>query len=273
MPSENTVDTAALLYNAQNGDPEALEDLLKAVQPQLYRFSLKMCRHEEDAEDVLQDSMLSIARSFRDFRGDSSLSTWLYTITRSFCIKKRRKSKFAPSHEESLETLPRSHQSNLQSSLKNPQEIAESAEIWRQVQAGISLIEPAYREILVLRDIEGLSAKEVGEIVGLSVSAVKSRLHRARSQLREKLTMTPYHPNANCPDIRRIFSEHLEGDLSPDICSTMEAHVATCPACAIECSGLKQAFNACSTATYEVPKQVRIKIQTKLRAVLAKPSP
>ena len=98
-------DTSVLLERARRGDEAALEQLLSAVQPQLYRFSMKMCRHTEDAEDVLQDSMMTLARSFRDFRGASSLSTWLFTIARSFCIKKRRKSKFAPQREESLEQL------------------------------------------------------------------------------------------------------------------------------------------------------------------------
>lgn len=84
-------DTSQLLERARGGDAAALEALLRAVQPQLYRFSMKMCRHTEDAEDVLQDSMMTLARSFRDFRGASSLSTWLFTIARSFCIKKRRK--------------------------------------------------------------------------------------------------------------------------------------------------------------------------------------
>jgi predicted RNA polymerase sigma factor len=96
-------------------------------------------------------------------------------------------------------------QNSLQSNLQNPHEKAESAEIWRQVQTGIGRIEPAYRKILVLRHIEGLSTKEVSEIVGLSVGAVKSRLHRTRGQLREQLTITPYLPKPDCPDIRKDF--------------------------------------------------------------------
>ena len=88
---QNDSEAQMLLEQARFGDDAALERLLKAVQPQLYRFSMKMCRHTEDAEDVLQDSMMTLARSFRDFRGASSLSTWLFTVARSFCIKKRRK--------------------------------------------------------------------------------------------------------------------------------------------------------------------------------------
>ena len=139
---------------------------------------------------------------------------------------------------------------------------------WQEIQAGIQCIEPTFREVLVLRDIEGLSAKEVAEIVGISVPAVKSRLHRARAQLREHLSFKPYKPALGCPDIRKVFSEHLEGDLSPGICSTMEAHVASCTHCAAECDGLKAALNACSTAPSEVPAALQERVQMALRAAL-----
>ena len=257
-----------LLDQARQGDTAALEALLRTVQPQLYRFSMKMCRHSEDAEDVLQDSMMTLARSFRDFRGDSSLSTWLFTIARSFCIKKRRKSQFAPKREESLEALSPSEQAGIQASGPDAHASVESAEIWQEVHTAIQRIEPSYREILVLRDIEGLSAKEVAEVVGLSVPAVKSRLHRARGQLREHLATSPYRPNPGCPDIRSVFSQHLEGELSPDVCSSMEAHVSKCPVCTAECDGLKLALNACSSSPCEVPSAVQTRVREALRRAL-----
>jgi RNA polymerase sigma-70 factor (ECF subfamily) len=170
--------------------------------------------------------------------------------------------------EESLEQLAPAQQSRIQSASPDPHEQVESAEIWRQVHTGIQRIEPAYREVLVLRDIEGLRAKEVAEIVGISVPAVKSRLHRARAELREQLAATPYRPQPGCPNIRKVFSQHLEGDLSPDICSTMEAHVANCPVCAAECDGLKAALNACSASPCDVPEAVQERVQEALRAAL-----
>ena len=258
-----------LLQQAREGDVEALEVLLRQVQPQLYRFSMKMCRHTQDAEDVLQDSMLTLARSFKDFKGMSSLSTWLFTIVRSFCIKKRRKSKFAPSHESSLQEMVLSGHTEPESSLPSPEKLVESAEVWREVQAAIQRIEPAYREILVLRDIEGLSAKEVAEIVELSVGAVKSRLHRARSELRSHLAPSAYEPKPGCPDIRKVFSRHLEGELSPEICSSMEAHVSQCDECAKECNGLRQALSLCTASPCDVPKSVQVKVQLALRQTLS----
>jgi RNA polymerase sigma-70 factor (ECF subfamily) len=265
LQTDNTV----LLERARSGDDEALEALLQAVQPQLYRFSMKMCRHTEDAEDVLQDSMMTLARSFRDFRGASSLSTWLFTIARSLCIKQRRKSKFAPEQEESLEGLSSHQRGSIPSPTPSPHDHAESAEVWHQVQASIQTIDPAYREVLVLRDIEGLKATEVAEIVGISVSAVKSRLHRARAELRDTLSHRPYHQRPGCPDIRRVFSQHLEGDLSSDICSNMQAHVENCPHCAAECDGLKLALSACSSAPCEVPPDVQERVHEAIRQALS----
>ena len=93
-----------LLAAARGGDAASLEALLVRYQPHLYRFGLRMCGNVEDAGDVTQESLLSMARSVRDFRGDSSVSRWLYTIARRFCIKKRRRSKFAPAQEESLDS-------------------------------------------------------------------------------------------------------------------------------------------------------------------------
>lgn len=259
---------AELLARAQSGDREALEALLSSVQPQLYRFSLKMCRHNEDAEDVLQDAMIAIAKSVKGFRGDGSLSTWLFSITRSFCIKKRRRSKFAPKQEESFDGLVETQTMDLSTEIPSPDVQLESREIWQQVHAAIREIEPAYREILVLRDIEGLSAKEVAEVVDLTVPAVKSRLHRARAQLRTLLAENPYRPASGCPDIRQVFSHYLEGELSQDVCHTMQSHVMQCITCARECEGLKLALNACVNAPAVVPSTVQNRVKAGLRRAI-----
>jgi RNA polymerase sigma-70 factor (ECF subfamily) len=94
---------ADLLEAARAGSGEALEALLERHEARLYRFARRLCRHREDAEDVLQESLLAAARGLPGFRGASSIGTWLYTIARSFCIKKRRRSVFAPT-EVSLDT-------------------------------------------------------------------------------------------------------------------------------------------------------------------------
>src|SRR5512137_833001 len=93
----------ALIEAARAGDRRALEKLLERHQGAVFRFGMKMCGEPEDAKDVLQETLFAAVRTLPDFRGASSVSTWLYTIARSFCLKKRRTSKFAPERVESLE--------------------------------------------------------------------------------------------------------------------------------------------------------------------------
>src|SRR6516165_11574163 len=92
----------ALLAGVRAGDEQALAKLLERYAPAVYRFGAKMCRDPEDARDVMQDTLLAAARGLREFRGGASLSTWLFTIARSFCIKARRRRVGAPSDGDIL---------------------------------------------------------------------------------------------------------------------------------------------------------------------------
>src|SRR5512139_618530 len=177
---------AALLDQARTGDRRALEDLIGRHQRRVYRFGLKMCRDPEDAKDVLQETLLAAARTVKDFRGASSVSTWLYTIARSFCIKKRRRSKFAPEQEESLDARePGTEARQVSDPSRGPEDELAGRQVEAALERAISDLDPMYREVLVLRDVEGLTAPEVAEVMGLTVEAVKSRLHRARVAVRE----------------------------------------------------------------------------------------
>ena len=219
-----------LLAAARQGDSAALETLLVRYQPHLYRFGLRMCGNVEDAGDVAQESLISMARSVRDFRGDSSVSSWLYTIARRFCIKKRRRSKFAPTREESLDTPGIDVARHLADPGPTPEETATNRELATALAHAIDRLEPSQREVLVLRDVEGLSAPEVATILGTSVDAVKSRLHRARVAIREaaraglgttRSRTTPRSAVSGCPDAllstsrRRDRSERLRDDGGP----------------------------------------------------------
>jgi RNA polymerase sigma-70 factor (ECF subfamily) len=156
-----------LLAAAQAGDRAALEDLLERYQRHVFRFGLRMCGEEEDAKDVLQDTLLAAAQSVRDFRGASSVSTWLYAIARSFCLRKRRTSKFAPDHVESLEGVTR-EAAAVPDAGRGPEEDVGGGQVKQQLAVAIAALDPKHREVLVLRDIEGLSAAEVGEVLELS---------------------------------------------------------------------------------------------------------
>ena len=175
-----TPDELEMLDKAREGDADALEKLLRRHEPQIYKFGIRMCRNPEDAEDIMQDTMLAIARTVRRFQGRSSLSTWLFKIARSFCIKKRRKGKFEPEEEHVVDSQIPDHR-------RDPEEILAAKEIEDVFTQAIRELDPKYREVFLLRDVEGLSAPEVSQIVGIPVDTVKTRLHRARAAVRDKV--------------------------------------------------------------------------------------
>ncbi len=272
------LDDAALLDRARAGDRQALDDLLERHQRRVYRFGLKMCRDPEDARDVLQDTLLAVARTVKDFRGAASVSTWLYTIARSFCLKKRRRSKFAPEQEESLEArTPGEEARQIPDPARRPDEELAGRQIEAALEHAIGALEPMYREVLVLRDVEGLTAPEVAEVMGLSVEAVKSRLHRARLAVREAvapLLGVPAGPApapaAGCPDVVALFSRHLEGEISSSLCADMEKHLAGCPGCRSRCDSLQRTLALCRSAPLpEVPKAVQADVRRALREFVA----
>jgi RNA polymerase sigma-70 factor (ECF subfamily) len=241
-----------LLERARKGDRDALDTLLAHHQAQIYRFGLKMCRDPEDAEDVLQDTLFAMARGVRDFRGASSISTWLYAIARSFCMKKRRRSKFAPAEERSLDSDAVLEAGRLADPAKQPDEALAGQELEVALDRAIGGLEPMYREVLLLRDVEGLTAPEVAEVLGISVQAVKSRLHRARLSVRARVAPLLGAPaestaaaDSTCPDILKVFSQYLEGEISPKVCATMEQHLDSCLRCRTACDSLKRTLALC----------------------------
>lgn len=266
-----------LLERARAGDRQAIEALLERHQAQIYRFGMKMCRDPEDAQDVLQDTLLSMARGVRDFRGASSISTWLYTIARNFCIKRRRRGELAPREERSLDTEMIAEGRQLIDPGQSPDEALAGKEVERALQQAIRSLEPMYREVLLLRDAEGLTAPEVAEVLGVSVQAVKSRLHRARLSVRAQVAPLLGIPTdsagaaGTCPDVLTLFSQHLEGEISTDVCAEMERHVRGCDRCRGACDSLQRTLALCRTAgpTVQVPASVQASIKVALRDFLA----
>ncbi len=266
-----------LLERARAGDAQAIEALLERHQAQVYRFGMKMCRDPEDAKDVLQDTLISMARGIRDFRGASSISTWLYTIARSFCIKKRRRSKFAPEDERSIDTEMIAEGRQLADPAQSPDEALADRQVEHALEQAIRGLEPMYREVLLLRDVEGLTAPEVAEVLGVSVQAVKSRLHRARLSVRAQVapllgipTNGPVAPRT-CPDVLTLFSQHLEDEISTELCAEMERHLQSCDRCRGTCDSLKRTLALCRTTgpAVQVPASVQASVKVALRNFLA----
>ena len=261
----------ALLLAARKGDRAALGDLLERHQRQVFAFGMKMCGDPDDAQEVAQDTLLSMVRSVRDFRGEASLSTWLYTVARSFCIKKRRRTKGAPAHHEPLDTAAHEQAS---APAPSPEQTLLGRETRDAVAAALEQLEPEAREVVILRDLEGLTAPEVAQVTGLSVAAVKSRLHRARQSLRTQLLAVvggdegaPAQPN--CPDVLTMLSKKLEDEISPDLCAEMERHVDGCPHCKGLCDSLKRTLALCKSAPSPlVPRQVQESLRKAVQAAL-----
>lgn len=158
----------------------------------IYRFAHRLCGESEAARDIVQETFLNAYRGFKDFRGDAQLSTWLYTIASHACMRMRRKRKGEPDRELSLEEfIPTSDgEFRLQIPVEglSPEQALQNKELRRILDHAIGRLPPKYRMVLVLRDMEGLSAREVGSIMQLNERAVKSRLHRARLFVRKELS-------------------------------------------------------------------------------------
>lgn len=303
-PKADARSDESLLDAYRGGDEDALGSLLRRHAPAVYRFGLKMCRDPEDANDILQETMLAAARGAREFRGDSSLTTWLYTIARSFCIKARRKARVEaePLDEDGAMDVP--------STAAAPDEAASDHELADALEKAIAELDPMYREVLVLRDVEGLTAPEVGEILGLGVDAVKSRLHRARVSVRDRLAplMTPAIEGAQterrafgssaapppaspsgaptsvaaiaargptCPDVVMQLSRYLEGEIGPDQCKELDAHVASCARCRADCDSLRRVLALCKTESRGgfVSPAIQLAVQRALRQLEARAIP
>ena len=274
MASEtNDAETESrLLAAARKGDRSALSALLERHQHKVFGFGVKMCGDAEDAKDIAQDTLLTMARTMQDFRGDASLSTWLYTVARSFCIKKRRRTKGAPAVHEPLDKA--AHDSAVEPS-STPEQTLLGREARETVAAALDDLAPEAREVVVLRDIEGLTAAEVAKVTGTSVAAVKSRLHRARAALREHLLAViggepTVAARPSCPDVLTMLSKKLEDEISPDVCAEMEEHVAGCPHCRGICDSLKRTLALCkSLPTPTVPQHVQESLRKAVASALA----
>ncbi len=264
-----------LLEAARGGDRRALERLLERHHREIYRFGMKMCREEEDAKDVLQDTLIAAVRAIPDFRGASAVSTWLYTIARSFCIKKRRTSKFAPEHIESLD-VHHDQATQIPDGRRSPEEDTADRQLKAVLDAAIAELDPMYREVIVLRDVEGLSAAEVAEVMGLSVEAVKSRLHRARLSVRERVAphLAPAaqpapQPGPGCQDVVTMFSRRLEGEIDGDACAELERHLETCASCRGRCESLRETLRLCKrSGAAPVPARVERSVREALQRFL-----
>jgi RNA polymerase sigma-70 factor (ECF subfamily) len=264
-----SVEETALVRAAQAGDAQAIMGLVERLQPTIYRFGRRMCPNEQDAEDVLQETLLTLVQRIGEFRGDASLSSWLFTIVRSRCRIRRRAS----------DRVGEAEGTELLDSAPHPEEAASSRQLRAILEGALRRLEPKYREVLLLRDVEGLSAPEVGEALGLTVSAVKSRLHRARAMVREEVETVlerrgiprPELP----PDVPRglelgeMLSRYLDGELTGAQCELIEQHLVDSTACRGTCDNLRRLLGECRAWGSQVPpERVTQSVRAAIRSLL-----
>jgi RNA polymerase sigma-70 factor, ECF subfamily len=174
------------------GDVEAFDHFVERYRTRIFQYTYMMCGHREDAEEVSQETLLKVFENLDQLRQPERLKAWVFRIAKNACLMKRRKSIFAPQQELSLDELMPSFEGaerKLQiadwSAL--PDALTLRNELREELDRAIRELPDIYRSVIVLRDVEELSTEETGEILDVSTDVVKTRLHRARLALRQKL--------------------------------------------------------------------------------------
>ena len=174
---------------AKQGDRKAMADLVKKYEQTVYNFAFKICRDRDRAENTMQETFLSMVKSLGSFDGGSKLSTWLYRIVSNHCLMMaRRNQKFEYVDVETEDSL--FDDRYLSDTSRLPSVSVENDEVKAILDKAISKLAPEYRLVFLLRDVEEQSTEETAKITGLSIPAVKSRLHRARAFLKNELSET-----------------------------------------------------------------------------------
>ena len=193
-PVPGTDPDGTLVERIRGGDPSAFEILMHRYEERVFRLAMGMMKNREDALEAVQDAFLSVYRRIDSFRGESSFSTWLYKIALNSAYMKLR-SRARHDRVDSLEDLEDILDPGKIRILLPPRGWSERAddhllrqELARQLREAIAALPEEYRAIFTLREVEDLSNQEVADILGLSLAATKTRLHRARLFLRQRLS-------------------------------------------------------------------------------------
>jgi len=185
-----------LVARAKKGELAAFEELVQCHERQVYTLALRMLRHQQDAEDVTQQTFLSALEHLKGFRGEASFSTWLLRIATHAALKIIRKRNGLETISLDDATTPREedgaipHPEYIADWRQSPADLVHRAEVRQLLEEALAELDEKHRLVFLLRDVEGLSIKETAETLGLSEANTKVRLLRARLQLRERLTRT-----------------------------------------------------------------------------------
>ena len=186
---EPVIDESVLVDAARNGDVGAFEQLVRRYDRNVFRIAQHITQNREDAEDVVQDAFLKAFQNLGQFQGQSKFYTWLVRIAVNEALMRlrRRRPERTVSLDEDVKTEEDSMPREVADWSPNPEQLYSQAELKDILGKTIQGLPPGFRTVFVLRDVEGLSTEETAEALNLSIPAVKSRLLRARLQLRERL--------------------------------------------------------------------------------------
>lgn len=249
-----------------SGEPDAMERALALLQQTVFSFSMKVCGQRQDAEDAMQEVLLKSIPYLSRFDSPKALVVWLYKVAKNRCLMSRRRSKFAPKEELSLDELMPDRQELERiggDGSVNPEAFAIRSEQASRLREAIQRLPPQYRIVLVLRDMEGLTDEEVAEITGLREGTVRVRLHRARLFVRKeiaeqrqsrgrRLGALPSHSRTtteprpgHCKAMFAELSNYLDEQLDDSMCDELEKHLDGCEPCKAFLSSLQATIETC----------------------------
>ena len=176
-----------LVRAARSGDQGAFGQLVEQNQSKIYSLCYRMTGNPDDAADLTQEAFLNAWRGLSGFGGQSAFSTWLYRLASNACIDFLRREKRRSSLSMTLEDEDEDHQADLPDERWSPERELERKELKRAVQEGLLTLSPEHRQVLLLRETEGLSYQEISQALDLEEGTVKSRIARARLALKDFL--------------------------------------------------------------------------------------
>ena len=192
MTDATVEDDRRLLTRAQGGDISAFEELVARHEEKVYGLALRMTRSEADAAEITQDTFLSAYQHLAEFRGEAAFGSWVHRIAANNALMRLRRQKVVDIVSDELAGPEFTERGSLAESpetdwTRRADDKILDEELGRAIQEATDALPEGYREVFLLKDVEGLSYEEISEMVGISVPAVKSRLHRARLALREAI--------------------------------------------------------------------------------------
>ena len=190
VSSQTGADETTLVAQSREGDTAAFGELVRRYEGKIFRLAQHVTQNREDAEDVLQETFMKAYEHLDQFQGNSKFYTWIVRIAVNQALMKlrRRKTDRSVSLDETIDTGEDTMVREIAAWDEDPEERFSRDELGGILDTAVQSLDPPYRSVFTLRDIDELSTEETAEALGLSVPAVKSRLLRARLQLREKLT-------------------------------------------------------------------------------------